>query len=158
MNVRIDVAEARAVSGFTRVAMQQLRENEDPTLLLILINAWSLVSLPEDQRIFGKKMLDLLNQAKVRDPLIAREVLHFVGTPLCKCPAVDAWKAVEVFLGSDHLLSVNVAALAAALRLLESAQPTGADILNRCLANALRLRESPSPEARDLASALMAYA
>jgi hypothetical protein len=158
MTVKIDMKEARAVGRFTSLAVQQLNEKDDPSLLLSLISAWSLTTRNEDRKVIGKKMLDLLNKSRMRDPLIAREVLHHVGTPVCMCDAKDAWTAVEQFLGEDHLLSVNIAALAAAVRLCDSGQPITEKFRKNCLRSAERLINSRCPDAHELAEAFLARA
>lgn len=156
MNTAIDNREVRAVSRFADAALRRYRSSDDTSLLLALVNAWTLVSGDKDRRIVGKKILTLLNDCRVTDPLVAREVLRHVGTPVCTCPAPVAWQAVSRFLDAEHLLSVNIEALAAAVRLSHIGEqiPTGT-IEEQCRLQAERLSESRCPEAKDLAKSLL---
>jgi len=155
-SVLVEKSEARTIAKFTGIALERLQKESDPSLLLELVNVWSLAGIESDRRFIGKQMLNLLNRKKVRNPVIAREVLRYVGTPVCACPVSDAWKAVTTFLESSHLLSVNLEALGAAVRLSESGEvTTDRSILKKCRADAMRLSESRCPEAVDLARELV---
>lgn len=115
-------AEARDVKEFTGIALRRLSETHDPSLLLALVNSWSLSVREIDRKLIGKKLLRLLNSEDVDNPCVAREVLRHIGTTVCTCPSEDAWLAVFKFVGDGHLLSVNVEALNAAVRLVEEGQ------------------------------------
>jgi hypothetical protein len=149
-NPKIDVQEVRVVHRFSNLAVSKLNETGDPSLLLSLINSWSLVG-SDDRKIVGRKILHLVNSGTVQNPIVLREVLKHVGTAMCTQPTDDAWQAVSHYLQADHLLSVNLEALRAGVRLKKSgAYPTtgGFSLLER---EVVRLRQSPCPEVQDLA-------
>jgi hypothetical protein len=158
VNTGIDRDEVRAVSRFADAAFARFRDEADMSMLLALINVWSLAGNQQDRRIVGNKILKLLNHRQIVDPTIAREVLRHVGTPVCTCPSVDAWRAIVTFLAEVHLLSVNIEALRAAVRLIKAGeQPSDDPMRESCRTEAGRLSHSPCPEASVEAHFLLAH-
>lgn len=151
-----NLKEARAISRIAQDAVVRLREERDPSLCLVLVNAWSLTSDGWHRRMMGKQVMAILNRDRVDDPEVVREILRHVGTPVCTCPATDAWDAVLEFLGPEHLLSVQLEALGAAVRLTEMAGFEGAPATLKTRVNHVQtLQESSCPEARRLAAAFL---
>lgn len=149
----LDREEIRYVDRFFKSALAEYRQDtSNLTSLLYLVNIWPLVC-DEDRGVVGKKILDLLNKEGVNAAILAREVLQYVGTPVCSCKAPEAWKAVKTFLSGEHLLSVNATALMAGVRLLRNGETKDSrTVIEGCEADVRRLSSSASPDVRDGAS------
>lgn len=142
----------RSVDRFAKDALASYIGNRKKTAdLYALVNAWATAQRADERKILGKRVLGLLNVHGVEDPGLVREVLQYVGTPICTCKDPDAWKAVTHFLRAGHLLSVNLAALEAASRLLSKPAKGSRREIPVCKGDLDRLQGSPSPEVRSMA-------
>jgi hypothetical protein len=119
---------------FSQQAERRLREEHDNSMMLALVVVWQR-SLPNERAIIGGGILSLLNEGRVDDPVVVREVLGLVGTPVCECQTSQTWMAVAKFLAPENLLSVRLAAAETGIRLTRNSLPDTAvrtQILERC--------------------------
>jgi hypothetical protein len=135
MNNTKQSSVARAVISFSKEAIACATEQQDNSMMLSLIAIWER-SVPSERGVIGRKILSILNRNQLSDPIVVREVLALVGTPVCECESSQAWYAVTKYANQDQLLSVRQAAVEAGLRLIDKGErPDDAEvqsILNQC--------------------------
>jgi len=73
---------------------------------------WIRIRNSQQRKVLGATLLGAVNSG-LKDELLAFEVLQSVGTPVCWCEPVDAWRAIASFSSQDFPVSLNIAALRA---------------------------------------------
>lgn len=149
--------EVLMINLFVTEAARRYETNGESYLLLRLVDMWAEVEV-RYRDVVGRKILWLVLGGKVRDPEFVRNVLRHIGTVICTWPKLESWRVVARFIQESELLSVNILALEAGIRLFEINPERSVPInLAKCVSQAKRLHLSRSPEAQIGAEKFLKY-